>query len=60
MLMPHLLGEEVARRFADQELNAAVLRTLPVVLVDDGLDVGLLGARASCMVLCWADRGAWL
>lgn len=43
-LMPWL-GEAVAARFADQDLNVAVLRTVPVILVDDSLDVGLLGAR---------------
>jgi glucokinase len=43
-LMPRL-GEFIAAEFANEPANAAILSTVPVLLVDDSADVGLLGAR---------------
>ena len=43
-LMP-MLGDHLREVFAAEPANAELLATIPIFLVDDGADVGLVGAR---------------
>ena len=43
-LMP-MLGDHLREVFAAEPANVDLLATIPIFLVDDGADVGLVGAR---------------
>ena len=49
----------IAAEFAAEATNADILRTIPIMLIDDTADVGLLGARvrARRMLAAIASEG---
>ena len=38
-------AQYIATEFAAEATNADILRTIPIMLIEDSADVGLLGAR---------------
>ena len=51
------LGEAVGSKFAEEGgVNGALLGTIPMVLVDDAADPGLLGAKVRTLRVLEFDR----
>ena len=45
MTVALIVAQYIAAEFAAEAINMDILNTIPVLLIDDSADVGLLGAR---------------